>query len=220
MVFHRDKQMETPDSIKQGFLHTLQHIGRVRDKVAHNNVARGNAIFTSPDQYKIAEGLYLSSWTHWEQFIRSLFILDLAQNPETLLKKEVRSFRTKKASLRLAELLLDHPDESHWIEWSELQFIIQRADTFLGNGHRYGTLSAKQEDFSKLKRIRNAIAHMSDVAWDSFTRLAQDTPFSLSPGQMRGITVGRFITTKKWDGISVLEKAILIFESTANDLVP
>ena len=55
--------------IKQEFVRTLDHIESTLKKVrAHSG--RG-AAFSFPDAHKIAEGLFLSAWTHWQEWGRS-----------------------------------------------------------------------------------------------------------------------------------------------------
>lgn len=39
---------------------------------------------------------------------------------------------------------------------------------------------SQEDDIAKMKRIRNAIAHRSDKAWDSFISLVNATPFLLT----------------------------------------
>ena len=115
---------------------------------------------------------------------------------------------------------MDHPDANKWVEWSEVNNVIDRADLFLGASHRYGVLRAYKSDFETLKRIRNAVAHKSDRAWTSFRSLVKGPPFSLTSKQMRGITTGRFLSSHDWNGNKVLEEAITKLENAAKQLVP
>jgi hypothetical protein len=81
--------------------------------------------------------------------------------------------------LRLASLMLGHPDEERFIEWSDFQAIKKRADRFLGSSHRFAILSQQPwSDFKKIKTIRNAVGHQSEKAWRSFRSLWSEAPFS------------------------------------------
>jgi hypothetical protein len=77
-----------------------------------------------------------------------------------------------------------------------------------------------QNDLAILKRIRNATAHKSDYAWDSFRNLAKTAPFSVTPSQMKGITVGRFLSAHKWNGRPVIQEGIRLLKANAQVLVP
>jgi hypothetical protein len=107
--------------------------------------------------------------TDFEAFIRDLLIADLSEVPTGALKKEITKFRTKGAPWRLASLMLGHPDEKSFIQWSDLHAIKERADRFFGSSHRFAILSQHKSDFEKVKTIRNAVAHQGEKAWGSFS---------------------------------------------------
>ena len=211
--------MKQPPALRDEFLKTIAHFELVAQRVQGATQPRGK-VFASTDQHKLAEGLFLGAWTHWEQFVRELFITDLASAAQGVLLSEVRAFRTKGAPHRLASRILDHPDDERWIEWSKINDIRDRADTLLGSPHRYVCLTKRQATFQTLSPIRNAVAHKSDVAWAKFRRLVQAPPFSLSPKQMKGLTVGRFLTAHRWGTNLVLDAAISHLRDTAQALVP
>jgi hypothetical protein len=204
--------------IKADFIQTLDHIGRVSQTLRAQS---GNGRpFTFPDEHKLCEGLFLSCWTHWEEFIRELLIEDLATDRRGLVRRDVRDFRVIRAPHRLAEAILFHPDHPEkFVEW-DFDNVRSRADTVLGPAHRFAVALPRIGDLALLKRIRNAIAHKSDRAWDSFLRLARAAPFALPPAQMRGITAGRFIAAHQWNGSRVLDETVTILRGYANTLVP
>jgi len=213
--------LSNQEDLRDRFLATINHTRDISLKVTNHTVARGERIFVSPDQYKIFEGLFLTGWTYWEQFIRQLLIADLANLPSSILRNKVSNFRTTKANEKLAELLLDHPDApDRWIEWSSISTIRKRADNYLGTTNRFSVLAPVQSDFKKLKIIRNAVAHKSDKAWIDFKDLITNTPFSLTPNQRKGVTVGRFLANHHWDTTIVIDKIFTIFETTSRNLVP
>ena len=47
-----------------------------------------------------------------------------------------------------------------------------------------------------------------------------EPPFSLERPQMRGITVGRFLTAHYWEGQRVIDKSLDLFRENAEELVP
>lgn len=71
-----------------------------------------------------------------------------------------------------------------------------------------------------MKRIRNAVAHKSDRAWDSFKLLVRAAPFSLTAKQMKGITVGRFLVSHNWNSNRVILECFSIHRDNAMHLVP
>src|SRR5437667_7561543 len=121
--------------LRDEFLATLSHIGGIATKASQHSGPRG--FLSAPDLHKIAEALFLSAWTHWEQFTHYLLIEDLATKAASKLHRGVRQFRTKGAAWRLANQLLSHPDHpQRFIEWSDYSVVVSRANEFLGAGNR------------------------------------------------------------------------------------
>jgi hypothetical protein len=207
-----------PATIQERFLRSLNHIDSAFLKV-NSNAGRGQ-IFDFPDVYKLSEGLFLSAWTYWEGFLRDLLWMDLSSDPNGALRSEVKKFRTNKASHRLAELIINHPDHpDKFVEWSDYGNVRSRANDLLGTPHRFINLP-QNEDIVKLKRIRNAIAHRSDRAWISFISLVDNEPFNFTPRQKRGITPGRFLYAHQWNGTTVMQNSVIILRTAAGVLVP
>jgi len=207
-------------TLRDDFLRTLAHIGSVLTKVTQNSGPNG--ILSAPDLHKLAEGLFLSTWTHWEQFTHYLLVEDVATAASSKLHRGVRQFRTGGAAWRLANQLLSHPDHPQkFIEWSDYASVVSRANEFLGAGNRFAaTPLPRRNDLELLKRVRNAVAHRSDRAWSGFVSLCRNPPFSIQPNTMRGITPGRFLVTHIWNGQPVLRDAISMLDGAAWHLVP
>jgi hypothetical protein len=106
--------MKNAAQIRDEFLKTLGHIEFVAQKISAATVPQGK-VFTFPDQNMLGEGLFLSAWTHWEQFVRELLVSDLASLADGAVRREVHKFPTAAASSRLARLVLNHPDERRWV---------------------------------------------------------------------------------------------------------
>jgi|SRR5579871_1026673 len=211
--------MPTAQDIRDEYFATLDHVAQVLPKLTHNLGRHG--IFAFPDVHKLSEGLFLSAWTYWEGFLRTLVSFDLATDPKGILVKDVRHFRYVNSRYRLAERILNHPDHpDRFAEWSDYGLVVKRADEFLGPGHRFVMNLPQNADLARLKRIRNAIAHKSDKAWSSFTSLVSGPPFHVTPRQRRGITPGRFLSAHQWNGLPVLEESINVLRGAAQALVP
>lgn len=227
--------MQTPLDHRVAFDKTIQHIRSAANKVISNSGP--TKALSAPDLHKISEGLFLSAVTHWEELCQVLLITDLATKTDSVLRKDVKSFRTKNASLRLAEAMLSHVDHPNaFYDWSDFGKICSRADSFLGSGHRFAPPppippatqpsqsfalpKATVDELAMFKRIRNSIAHKSDKAWDSFIKLVSAAPFSLAAKQRKGITPGRFLVTQQWGGKVVLLHALDTLEAAARVLVP
>lgn len=210
--------MPKQEIIRDELITTLQHLRDVLTTV-QAQTGRGRP-FNFSDAHKITEGLFLSAWTHWEEFLRYLLVEDLCASANGVLRSEVKEFRTKGAAWRLSDRLLSHPDPKRWVEWSDFNDVVQRANFFLGNPNRFLAAAVNQNRLSLLKRMRNAVAHKSDRAWASFIDLVKAAPFALAPNQRKGITVGRFLIAHQWNGKPVLVESIDILENNANLLVP
>jgi len=213
------KKIVSAQTIRDEYFDTLAHIQQVFPKLM-GHLGR-NGIFSFPDVHKLSEGLFLSAWTYWEGFLRALISEDLATDPKGILVREVTKFRYINAPYRLAERILNHPDHpDKFVEWPDYGAVVKRANEFLGPGHRFVTPLPQDSDLTKLRRIRNAIAHKSDKAWASFTSLVSEPPFKLQPVQRRGITPGRFLSSHEWNGAPVLQTSVNVLRSAAQTLVP
>lgn len=209
--------MTISEDHKTEFVRTIDHLEKLAGKIA-KLLGRGGTL-TFPDHHKLSEGLFLSAWTQWEEFIRELIIDDLSEEPGGFVRKDVREFRLKGAPRRIAERILLHPDHpERFVEW-DYSLVKKRAGTLLPETHRFKALP-RDDDLEKMKRIRNAVAHKSDKAWESFRRLVSDPPFRLTSSQRKGLTVGRFLVAHQWNGKSVLMETFAVHRAHAQHLVP
>ncbi|NQD37740.1 hypothetical protein HPT27_11950 [Permianibacter sp. IMCC34836] len=211
--------MRTPAEIRDEYIDSLNHIRSAYGKIC-GQVGRGH-LLSFPDIHKLSEGLFLSALTYWEALCRDLIVTDLATVSAGVLRSEIREFRTKNAPYRLAERMLNHPDHPEkFVEWSSFESVVSRANEFLGQNHRYVLTQVEKQDLAKIKKVRNAIAHKSDKAWESFSALIRGDPFNLTGAQCRGVTPGRFIYAHQWNGATVMEKSLTTLENAARTLVP
>jgi hypothetical protein len=199
----------------------LTRLTTISAKVSSN--AGNSRTFSFPDWHQLSEGILLSAWARWESLLRELFILDLSTDTGGVLCRNVRAtgFRYGRSATRLAEAIVDHPDASRFIDWNRLGDIEKRADDLLSVGHRFGRIVAPQKTtIEQIAKIRNAIAHNSDTAWEKFITVITNAPYSLSKNQRKGITVGRFITSHDVGGVKVITHFIDTLRSASSVLVP
>ena len=98
------ENMTLQERRKHELIATIEHMLRIESKIL-SNLGRSHP-FAFPDQHKMYEGLFLSAWTHWEEFLRDALINDLAEKPTGVLRRDMKQFRTKGATRRLTERIL------------------------------------------------------------------------------------------------------------------
>lgn len=206
--------------IRDDFLSRTNVITTTRTKLV-GACGRGQ-VFTFPESHKIHEGFLLSVWTSWESMVRELFISDLALSTDSALRRDIKAsgFRLKGSPDRLADLIVGHPDEHRFVEWNRVDDVVKRANALLGPGHRFTPLNQQPAVIEQIVKSRNAIAHRSDQAWSKFKLMVQNQPYGLQPREMRGITVGRFLSSNRVNGQFVIEYYIDELRSRARLLVP
>lgn len=227
--------MQSAQNQRVAFVSTIAHIRGATSRVIASSGPTNP--LTAPDLHKISEGLFLSAVTHWEEFCQVLLLTDLATNAHGALRHDAKTFRTAGAPLRLAELILTHVDHPNsFYDWSDFARVCARAERFLGPGHRFAPPApvppatkplhatalptAMVDELAMFKRIRNAVAHKSDKAWESFMKLIKEPPFSLPPNKRKGITPGRFLSNTPWGGQVVILHALDTLDHAALVLVP
>ena len=211
--------MVTPqEQCRSDFIDTVNHLESIAGKIG--GLLGRNGVLTFPDHHKLSEGIFLSGWTYWETFLRKLIIEDLASDLGGFVQKDVTKFRVKGAPRRIAERVLQHPDHpKFFVDW-DYGVVKDRADSLLSSRHRFTGPLPRRDELEKMKRIRNAIAHKSDRAWESFLKLVKEPPFSLHPHQRQGLTVGRFLTSHQWNGNRVMQECLAVHRQNALHLVP
>lgn len=211
--------MRNAITIRDEYLDTLAHIRIAYSKVC-GAVGKGH-LLTFPDVHKLSEGLFISALTYWEAFCKDVITTDVATLATGALCSEVKAFRTKNAPYRLAEKILSHPDHPmRFVEWSSFDTLVSRANAHIGTAHRFVLPRAMVQDLTMLKKVRNAIAHKSDKAWNDFSKMIRAAPFNLTGAQCKGVTPGRFIYSTQWSGTTVMRHALATLENAASTLVP
>lgn len=212
---------KTAADIRNAYYALIDRLTGVRTRILP--VVGNQRPLNFPDWHLLSEGMLLTAWTHWEELNRQLFIHDLATDAGGMLRKDVKAtgFRYKHSDARVAELVVDHPDPSRFIDWNRHEDVKKRADALLSPNHRFTLLVApRTTTLADIKKVRNAIAHNSDSAWESFMKMVRNAPYSLTAGQRKGLTVGRFLTSHTINGVSILEHYLQNLRDAAHDLVP
>ena len=220
-VPHKQEANLTDTDIRDSFTSLIDRLNGVRTRTAALSGNRQPLSF--PDWHVLAEGVLLYAWTGWETFLRSLFVMDLATDTGSVLRKDVKAggFRYAGSPMRIASMIVDHPDDGKFVEWNSIDSVRSRADSMLPNGHRYGSVTGNQiGEVRRTKTVRNAVAHKSDAAWASFIELVSMQPYSLTSNQRKGLTVGRFLVGHKIAQQSVLEHYLTNLRACATALVP
>lgn len=227
--------MQTALQLRTDLVTTIAHLRSVSIKVRANSGPK--KALSAPDSHKIAEGLFLSVVTHWEEFCQALIISDLALHASSSLRKDVSSFKSGAARDRVAEMIATHIDHPNaFYDWSDFSKIHSRSIALLRVPNRFNvvvpatppavgtknqsSLSAFTTDLTDFKIIRNAIAHKSDKAWDAFMRLVLRAPYGLTTSQRRGITPGRFVIAHTVGANPILVHTLDRIEQAAYVLVP
>lgn len=210
--------MKRPEDLRDEFRKTLDHIEVVFDRLVANS-GRGRP-FSFADAHKLTEGLLLSAWSHWEEFMKDLLVIDVATDRDSALLSEVKDFRLRGGPHRIAQRMLNHPDHPEkYVNW-DFASSKSRADSLLPSTHRFTVKLVSSRELQMMKTIRNAVAHKSDKARESFLRLVTRQPFALASNQRKGITVGRFLYCRTWNGTTALKNVPGRLKQWASQLVP
>jgi hypothetical protein len=158
--------MSTQTDLRKSLVDSLDHVDAAFGRL-QKALGKGKPL-EFPDVHKTSEGLFLSAWASWEWFVRELMITDLVSDKRGFLLRRATAIRSSRATRELAVRVLGHPDEDAWIEWASMERVVDRADALLGSGHRFAALDPLKPGVNQLRKIRNAVAHKSDKAWEDF----------------------------------------------------
>jgi hypothetical protein len=160
---------------------------------------------------------YLRGYLAWEVFLEESFVL-YSMGLKAPRQRRPPPRYTFPPSRELAKRWLrEGRDYAKW----DAPAVLLRAERYFQKGEPFQTpLRSRQSTLQEAKTIRNAIAHESDKAWDSFVGLARrESGGALPPN----VTVGKFLTAPKQNAsppISVLEYYLDVLERVAEDIVP
>jgi hypothetical protein len=172
--------------------------------------------FTRCQLELLTEGLFLSSFRAYENYVEEIFLLSTLEK-KGLSGKKPRSFLKPKNYKHSRELIRS---SMTFLEWSNPEGVMERASTYLENGEPLRTaLAGATSDLKDMKILRNHIAHNSDESKQQYSKMLRRTygtaPLKLiSPGRHLLNTV-RGQTPPKYYLIYYINKLLFIGEAIA-----
>jgi hypothetical protein len=166
------------------------------------------------DVYFSYELAFIKIFVAWEKFLQECFIsymtgASLARyKPKLYLKKVDRDH-----ALKILSGTEDYPD------WSKIDEVYTLAQLYFVNGEPF-TLPLQQIEtqFNDIKKVRNAIVHISSKAKEKFEGLLKakisDYRPDISPGEFLGLTV------KKGNTETFMEFYVSYLEAASVKIIP
>ncbi|MGA1980567.1 MAG: hypothetical protein ABSG99_08440 [Sedimentisphaerales bacterium] len=162
----------------------------------------------------VYERLFLQAFTAWEWFLECIFIAYMTGagtkriKPKTYLKKI-----DKKRALGLLTGTLEYPD------WTKIDDVRKLAELyFVGGRPFFLPLSEIETHFNEMKKVRNAIVHISSNSKDKFYGLVR----AKLPAYSQDMTPGEFLMSPivKGKTETFLDNYILFLKIAANKILP
>jgi len=154
-------------------------------------------LFNITETNKLSIGLYLTLWTTWENFCRELFVIELAESPESIICSRVKKFRNIRSAEQIAQKMAEHIDHpSSFFDWHDFAKIIERSKLYIGDTNVFTQSGIDKSKLKTLFKIRNRIAHNSDKAKDDFIKIITGPPFELGAQKRQGMSPGSLLCAK------------------------
>lgn len=127
----------------------------------------GPAVLTKRQMILITEGIFIRAFTTFERFLEEVFVLYARGKPGV--SGEVgRSFILPRDGNHARELLRSG---MNFLEWNSPDILISRAETYLSGGPIKSAIALHRDRLNSIRRVRNAIAHRSDEAWQKYLKV-------------------------------------------------
>lgn len=161
-------------------------IERLRRFDYQNQTNYAAGLLNNKQLHLLVESIFFTGFRLYEGFVREVFILYcMEKRPRSNAK--VSSYLKPKNFLHSEQLL---KSSMSFIDWNSPDSIIERAETYLVNGHPIKLpYSANKNTLKNYKKIRNQIAHDSIESFQAYKKVVEHyyhgtTPFVIpSPGQ-------------------------------------
>lgn len=124
----------------------------------------GPAVLSKGQMVLITEGVFIRAFSSYEVFLEELFVL-YARGKSTISGRTVPRFILPKDGLHARDLIRSN---MNYLEWNSPDVLIQRAETYLDGGPIKQSIVQHKDRLNTIRRIRNAIAHRSDDAWQRY----------------------------------------------------
>ncbi|MBM7332851.1 MAG: hypothetical protein ABGX87_12245 [Alcanivorax sp.] len=148
----------------------------------------------------LSEGLFMSAFRAYENYIEEIFLLATLEKP-CLSGKKPKSFLKPKTYNHSRDLIRS---SMPFLDWSTPNTVIERSQTYLKEGYPLcDPISASTRILADMKILRNQIAHNSDESRKSYGRMLLRTygtlPLgNLSPGRHLLNSVPRLTPNKHY----------------------
>jgi hypothetical protein len=165
----------------------------------------------------MTEMAFLRAFLAWETFLEESFVLYLSgQKPP---RGRPAHRYTYPPNVKLATDWLI-PEGRRYADWTNALIVAGRAERFFRSGWPFApVLHSHHNALDESRILRNAIAHTSVSAHQTFEQLARDKlgsfPSNLTVGAFLGMTVPKAIPP-----VSFLEKYLAMIELAARQIVP
>jgi hypothetical protein len=126
---------------------------------------------------------FMKAFTVWEVFLEEAFVAYLVGARGLTGRERKRYFFPEGPSQARRFLRGDR----NICDWSDVSVVTQRAVMHFRRGEPFrSALEARKMRLGQAKRVRNAIAHSSQDAWEKFRQVVRDeiayVPYAISPG--------------------------------------
>lgn len=139
------------------------------DKLNQSQHAMGHGKApTRPQLHVLTEGVFLSAFRAYEQFVRNAFLL-LCRGAQLKGRKRVHSCVLPKSTAHAEEILRS---SMHFLDWSSPDELVSRAEIYLRDGYPIKDfVTANMKPLRDLKKLRNRIAHSSGEAQSAYEKV-------------------------------------------------
>ena len=196
-------------------LETTHYVFKQKIKKSLDFIGEVNSLgLRSPHLYSAYELAFLKTFTAWETFIEDVFIAYMTGHitrkckPKTYLKKI-----TKEHAYDLLKGVRDYPD------WTRMDQVLKLADLYFIDGAPFHLpLSRINTIFNEMKKIRDAISHVSSNSRDTFLGIIRANLTSYD----KNMTPGEFLSrnTQRTNNDSFLNYYIRYLMIASEQIVP
>jgi hypothetical protein len=157
------------------------------DRWSSGNSRGGVRLISGERRHSLYEFAFLKAFLGWETFLEDSFILYLVGRAPVRGRPPVRYAFPPSRRAAVAWVL---PEHREYAEWAKAADVIVRANRFFRDGRPFTpVLQSIQNALEEMRKIRNAIAHVSASSQEKFEQVAR-LRLGVVP---HDLTVGRFL---------------------------
>jgi hypothetical protein len=148
----------------------VREINRLERFDNQNQVNFTNGYLTKIQLNLLVESIFFTGFRSYESFIREIFVLYCMEKPPRSNSKVV-SYLKPKSFLHSEQLL---KSSMSFLDWNNPDTIIERAETYLANGHPVKLpYTTNRVVLKEYKLIRNQIAHDSLESFENYKKVVR-----------------------------------------------